>query len=61
VGSKNSFLEPTLSDHEMVIVELRKYVELCGDEYKDAGTADSLTGLMEQHETISWTLRRYLK
>lgn len=59
--SSKDMIKELLSDHEMVIVELRKYVELCGDEYKDAGTADFLTGLMEQHETISWTLRRYLK
>ena len=49
-----------LKDHEMVIVQLRKDVDACADKYKDAGTADFLTALMETHETIAWTVRRYL-
>ncbi len=49
-----------LKDHEMVIVELRKDVDACADKYKDAGTVDFLTALMETHETIAWTVRRYL-
>jgi len=48
-----------LGDHETVIVLLRKAVDDCTEKYKDAGTTDFLTGLMEQHETIAWTLRRY--
>lgn len=49
-----------LVDHECVIVSLRSSVEECAGKNKDAGTADFLTGLMEQHETIAWILRRYL-
>jgi starvation-inducible DNA-binding protein len=48
------------ADHEAVIVALRKSIDDCDKKYKDAGTADFLTGLMENHETIAWTLRRYL-
>ncbi len=58
-SSKNT-LKELLSDHEAVIVELRKNIEECDTKYNDAGTADFLTGLMEQHETIAWILRRYL-
>lgn len=50
-----------LHDHETVIKELRLFLEECSENYKDAGTADFLTGVMEEHETIAWTLRRYLK
>lgn len=50
-----------LGDHEIVIKELRLFIEECAENHKDAGTADFLTGLMESHETIAWTLRRYLK
>jgi starvation-inducible DNA-binding protein len=57
--SKDLLIE-LLKDHEMVIVMLRKNVDVCADKIKDAGTADFFTGLMEQHETIAWTLRRYL-
>lgn len=50
-----------LRDHETVIVKLREDIDLCDETYKDAGTTDFLTGLMLQHETIAWTLRRYLE
>ena len=56
---KKDMLKELLEDHETVIKALRKNVEECTDKYKDAGTADFLTGLMEKHETIAWTLRRY--
>ena len=53
-------IKELLADHEHIIVALRKAVDDCDEKYKDAGTADFLTGLMEDHETIAWTLRRYL-
>jgi starvation-inducible DNA-binding protein len=46
-----------LALHERMIVRLREDVELCANEYGDAGTADFLTGLMEFHETTAWMLR----
>jgi starvation-inducible DNA-binding protein len=58
--SQKDMLKELLADHETVIVHLRKDVELSAEQNKDAGTADFLTGLMELHETLSWTLRRYL-
>lgn len=58
--SQKNLLQELLSDHETVTRQLRKYVTECADKYKDAGTADFLTGLMEQHETAAWVLRRYL-
>ena len=58
--NSKEMISELLSDHESVIIELRKSVAECADVLKDAGTADFLTGLLEQHETISWTLRRYL-
>lgn len=56
---KNEMLKELLGDHEIVIKTLRKNIDDCNDKFKDAGTADFLTGLMEKHETIAWTLRRY--
>lgn len=56
---KNELLKELLKDHETVIKALRKNIDDCAEKYKDAGTADFLTGLMEKHETIAWTLRRY--
>jgi starvation-inducible DNA-binding protein len=58
--SQKEMLQELLKDHETVIIQLRKDVDTCAEEIKDAGTADFLTGIMEQHETIAWILRRYL-
>ena len=58
--SSKNMISALLADHETVIVHLRKDVDNCAEKYGDAGTADLLTGLMMQHETIAWTLRRYL-
>jgi len=35
-------------DHEKVIRNLREHIEKCCEQFKDDGTADFLTGLMEQ-------------
>lgn len=53
-------VEELMNDHEAVIKALREDIEKC-DESGDAGTTDFLTGIMQAHETIAWTLRRYLK
>lgn len=60
-GSSKDMIKELLKDHETVIIQYRKNLEDCTTKYKDAGTTDFITGLMEQHETIAWTLRRYLK
>ncbi len=52
-------IKELLKDHESVIVQLRKNIDDSEDKYGDKGTADFLTGLMQEHETIAWTLRRY--
>ncbi len=58
--NSKDMLKDLLSDHENIIIQLRKDIDESADKNKDAGTADFLTGLMEQHETISWVIRRYL-
>jgi len=58
--SQKDMMKELLEDHETVIVELRKDIEVSNDKNKDAGTTDFLTGLMEQHESTAWILRRYL-
>lgn len=59
-GSSKEILTELLGNHETVIIQLRKDIDDSTGKNKDAGTADFLTGLMEQHETIAWTIRRYL-
>ncbi|MDZ4845847.1 MAG: DNA starvation/stationary phase protection protein [Chitinophagales bacterium] len=58
--SSKEMIRELLKDHETSVVELREGVDACSEKYKDAGTADFLTGLMKQHETTAWVLRRYL-
>lgn len=58
--NQKEMLKELLTDHESLISNLRKDVDECAEKLKDAGTADFLTGLMEQHETMAWIIRRYL-
>lgn len=57
---QKSMISELLADHEIVIAELRKDIDKSTDENHDAGTADLLTRILQQHETIAWILRRYL-
>lgn len=57
---QKAMMQELLSDHEILISEIRKDIDTCTDECHDVGTADLLTGILQQHETIAWTLRRYL-
>ena len=50
-----------VSDHEQVIRNLRDHIDQSGDNFHDEGTADFLTGLMEQHEEMAWMLRSFLE
>ena len=54
-------LQELLSDHESIIIQLRKDISELQDKNMDVGSADFLTGLLESHETNAWVLRRYLK
>jgi starvation-inducible DNA-binding protein len=58
--SQKEMIKALLDDHESVIVELRKDIETSDERNKDVGTTDFLIGIMEQHETTAWILRRYL-
>ena len=58
--SSKEMLKELLQDHESCIVALRRGIDDCTNKYKDSGTADFLTGLIQEHETIAWILRRYM-
>lgn len=57
--TSKEMLNELLVDHESLIVILRKSVTQIAGKLNDAGTADFLTGLMEEHESIAWVLRKY--
>lgn len=59
--SQKEMISELLKDHEAVIIQLRKNIDDCDEKYGDTGTSDFLTDLIKQHETIAWTLRRYLR
>ncbi len=54
-------LRSLLTDHESIIRYLRVDLENCADKYRDMGTSDFLTGLMEAHEKMAWMLRSHLE
>ena len=59
-GDAKKMLQNLLVDHEMIIQVLRQDIDEVQDQYKDAGTADFLTGLMQTHEKMAWKLRSHL-
>lgn len=55
------FIRELLSDHEQVIMELRKNINTIATDLNDLGTSDFITSLMEKHEKMAWMLRAHLK
>lgn len=48
------------SDHETIIIKLRKLITDFDEKYKDIGSSDFATGLLKSHEKMVWMLRSYL-
>lgn len=61
IPTNQEMLKELVGDHEKIIKSLRKYIESSESKYGDAGTADFLTGLMTDHETMAWKLRQYFR
>jgi starvation-inducible DNA-binding protein len=59
--SANEMVARLVSDHEQVIRNLREHIDQCSEQCHDEGTADFLTGLMEQHEEMAWMLRSFIE
>ena len=49
-----------LADHETIIRYLRNDIDDFEDKYKDVGSADFVTGLLQRHEQWAWFLRSYI-
>lgn len=56
-----TYMKELLSDHESILIHLREDIENFAVEFRDAGTSDFITGLMETHEKMAWMLRSHLK
>jgi starvation-inducible DNA-binding protein len=62
-GEKNDsqgYIKELTADHEGIIIFLRENINAFANEFKDAGTSDFITGLMEDHEKMAWMLRAHL-
>ncbi len=59
--SANEMVARLVQDHETVIRNLREDITMSSDRLLDEGTADFLTGLMEQHEEMAWMLRSFIE
>ena len=59
--SANEMVSRLVTEHEQVRRKRRKAMEQSEEEYKDEGTADFVTGLMQQHEDMAWMLRSFVE
>lgn len=55
------FMKELLGDHESIIEFLRGNVDAFASTYKDVGTSDFITGLLETHEKMAWMLRAHYR
>jgi starvation-inducible DNA-binding protein len=61
VPNATGMVSNLVDDHEQVIRNLREHIDQSSEEFHDEGTADFLTGLMEQHEEMAWMLRSFIE
>jgi starvation-inducible DNA-binding protein len=61
VPSATGMVARLVEDHEQIIRNLREHVDQSGEQFHDQGTADFLTGLMEEHEDMAWMLRSFIE
>ena len=54
-------VERLVIDHEYIVRNLRAHIGQCAEKFGDEGTADFLTGLMEEHEEMAWMLRSFIE
>ncbi|RYJ38274.1 Ferritin Dps family protein [Flavobacterium anhuiense] len=59
-NDSNGFIKELLLDHESIIIYLRENINLIANDLQDAGTSDFITGLVENHEKMTWMLRAHL-
>ena len=58
-ASQKNMLEELLENHEQMVTEFRGYIPEFENDNKDFGSADFITGLLQEHEKMAWVLRRY--
>jgi starvation-inducible DNA-binding protein len=59
-SNSTEIIQTLVADHETIIRKIRNEIISTSLKYNDHGTADFVTGLMEQHEKMAWMLRAFL-
>ncbi len=60
-NSSRSYISQLLKDHDTIIKFIRKSIGDNAEAHNDEGTADFITGILQEHEQMSWMLRASLK
>lgn len=60
-NDSTGFIKELLADHESILIHLRENINGYAQAFRDAGTSDYITGLMETHEKMAWMLRAHLE
>jgi starvation-inducible DNA-binding protein len=61
VGGEGQIIEALLYEHEAIIRIIRNEVTSISTTYRDLGTADFVTGIMQKHEKMAWMLRAHIE
>ena len=59
-NDSQGFIRELITDHESIVIILRKHIKSFSNDFHDAGTSDFITGLMEVHEKMTWFLRSHI-
>ena len=59
-SNPKQIIQTLVNDHETIIRIIRNDITPISEKYKDLGTTDFVTGLMEQHEKMAWMLRSHI-
>ena len=59
-NDSQGFIKELLRDHESIIIHIRENVDGYVTAFRDAGSSDFLTSLLEMHEKMAWMLRAHL-
>lgn len=60
-NDSKGYIRALVKDHESIIMHMREDIDQYEKDWKDAGTSDFVTGLMEKHSKMAWMLRAHLK
>jgi starvation-inducible DNA-binding protein len=60
-NDQNQQLKNLLDDHETIARYLRNDINTFAEQYKDQGSSDFITGLLQKHEQWAWFIRSYIR